>query len=1229
MAEGIAILGWGSLVWDEDEKFDWFNQLRTTWNDDGPELPLEFSRVSDSRSRALTLVIDPSNGTRCRVAYALSRRKMLAEAIEDLAKRESIPNRRSVGWLQIPAQGAATHRSAEFRAIEEWALGKNLAGVVWTALKSNFRKEARKPFNVANAVEYVGKLGEEARAKAKEYVEKAPKFIQVPTRAPLLAALKGQIEEPAPGPHSVRDSGGSADAGKEAPAVNEESARKDRRGLSLDEYQSKYLPLYEAFASTVRFILEQALQAADGLPRPQSIQSRAKSVASVRRRLTEMGKLDTKTLDMDRRDLAGARLIFYTNNDVDRFLDSPLVRDNFEIEEDSTKVHQPTPEKKGSRYRAIHYTVRLREDRIRLPEYQKYVGLRCEIQVQTILNHAWSETSHDIIYKTELGDGYGSRAMKGIKGRFERIMDDYLLPAGFEIQKAQQEYERLLQGKELFDKDIAILLDNAQNNNERYDILSKLKDYAIPYYDDLPAAYDGLKGPLLRAARAARSSEAVPIETTFGDMPGFKADVVVRLIVEIVESLRYADVTGTLQLLIDIFRGESDDRIRQQIINAVKHLAEYNLKAYNQVGPTLQLSLIDHLEKMKDADLDSVRPIALAVWTEALQSDITGTTWKSDSVVISTGTVPASAPLREVRDRAIKALFAAYDRSAIDTQRRDILAALDAATRTPHQGQYSNELLSITLQDAKRIVDFVAERAKSTSFELFQHLEHKFLYDYFHSKPLIEDPENRFQCQPQAKALVASILAFRDTINANPDFIKYKVLVGFESVYPGNWEQEHFDFRGADQYRRAEADRYINEIDASNESDWFALIERCAQTKSNDMATFPVFGDFIAKLSERKPDVADRLLTQASDDLRSFLPGFLTGLARSSNCEIYERVLENELAATKSLSSLARHLRYAGVSNADLAARLLKRSIEVESVPAVIECLVFTIQHYGTDKISAPDTFVHDALTFLNARKNPRWVFEGWALQTVDNFYEKLTSENAALLLENLSYVEKVDYHVEHVLARLADRWLEGVWDFFGSRLAKEIENDDAEESFEAVPFQFHDLNKPLSKDPQLAIKKGLAWFARDQRLFQFRGGRVLSNAFPNCSPEFAEALAEIVKGGGETEASFALAVLQNYHGQASTHVVLKEIVSLFSEDRRKMSAVRASIDSTGVVSGDLGFAEAWSLRKEQLAEWLKDERATVRAFAEKHIAEMERMIATEHRRAESDREMWDRDFEE
>jgi hypothetical protein len=102
------------------------------------------------------------------------------------------------------------------------------------------------------------------------------------------------------------------------------------------------------------------------------------------------------------------------------------------------------------------------------------------------------------------------------------------------------------------------------------------------------------------------------------------------------------------------------------------------------------------------------------------------------------------------------------------------------------------------------------------------------------------------------------------------------------------------------------------------------------------------------------------------------------------------------------------------------------------------------------------------------------------------------------------------------------------------ARLARKSEDGD-EEQCEAGLFEFQELEKALSKDPQLAISKGLLWFAQNREQFQFRGGLLLSRALPNCTPEFAAALAELVKAGGDMEADFSLAVLQNYPGTTST----------------------------------------------------------------------------------------------
>jgi ppGpp synthetase/RelA/SpoT-type nucleotidyltranferase len=246
--------------------------------------------------------------------------------------------------------------------------------------------------------------------------------------------------------------------------------------MNFDAYEKTYEARYAEFAETVKLILEKAIAAAEGVPLPQSVQWRAKSASSLKPKLASRGLLESESIEAEIRDLAGARLIFYTNTDVDRFLNSRLVPETFQVHHDATRVHHPTVENDGRRYRAIHYTVSLSEDRVKLPEYAKFRGLRCEIQTQTILNHAWSETSHDIIYKGKPSEGFGTKAMEAIANRLNQIMDKYLLPAGFEFQRVQHDYERLQQGKELFDRDAISSLQAAQNNNERYDLLSSLKD---------------------------------------------------------------------------------------------------------------------------------------------------------------------------------------------------------------------------------------------------------------------------------------------------------------------------------------------------------------------------------------------------------------------------------------------------------------------------------------------------------------------------------------------------------------------------------------------------------------------------------------------------------------------------------------------------------------------------------------------------------------------------------
>ena len=99
--------------------------------------------------------------------------------------------------------------------------------------------------------------------------------------------------------------------------------------MNFDEYQGKGQTRYAEFADIVRDILEKAINSAEGVSRPQSIQCRTKEASHLKPKLEARGLLQSSSVEDEIKDLAGVRLIFYTNTDVDRILNSCLIPENF------------------------------------------------------------------------------------------------------------------------------------------------------------------------------------------------------------------------------------------------------------------------------------------------------------------------------------------------------------------------------------------------------------------------------------------------------------------------------------------------------------------------------------------------------------------------------------------------------------------------------------------------------------------------------------------------------------------------------------------------------------------------------------------------------------------------------------------------------------------------------------------------------------------------------------
>jgi ppGpp synthetase/RelA/SpoT-type nucleotidyltranferase len=163
----------------------------------------------------------------------------------------------------------------------------------------------------------------------------------------------------------------------------------------INRYKAE-LPAYREYAG----FLEAVLKAAARRIVPLAIvQARPKSIASFAEKAWR--KTDKTDPVNQFTDLCGARVIVNTQREVLRFCE--FVEENFRIDEKNS-------EDAGSRlgiaefgYLSVHYIVQVKADsilEIPTPARIKYGNHKAEIQVRTLLQHAWADISHDRVYKS-------------------------------------------------------------------------------------------------------------------------------------------------------------------------------------------------------------------------------------------------------------------------------------------------------------------------------------------------------------------------------------------------------------------------------------------------------------------------------------------------------------------------------------------------------------------------------------------------------------------------------------------------------------------------------------------------------------------------------------------------------------------------------------------------------------------------------------------------------------
>lgn len=150
--------------------------------------------------------------------------------------------------------------------------------------------------------------------------------------------------------------------------------------------------LYRSLANKVADIIKENVE--ENKVQYHSVSSRRKSLES----FTAKAKEEKYTDPVNQiKDMAGVRVITYLETDVSKV--AKIIEDLFDIDWSNSLDQSQLLGSDKLGYRSIHYVAKFDQDRCKLPENERYKDLAFEIQIRSLLQHAWAEFVHDRNYK--------------------------------------------------------------------------------------------------------------------------------------------------------------------------------------------------------------------------------------------------------------------------------------------------------------------------------------------------------------------------------------------------------------------------------------------------------------------------------------------------------------------------------------------------------------------------------------------------------------------------------------------------------------------------------------------------------------------------------------------------------------------------------------------------------------------------------------------------------------
>lgn len=991
----------------------------------------------------------------------------------------------------------------------------------------------------------------------------------------------------------------------------------------MQEYEQKR-ELYEEYAVTVGSLLTAFLLTNNF---KFQVFQRAKDKQSLAEKIDRKEREGEKYVRLDDiQDLAGVRVVFYLLSHQEAFFRAFLSEFR-----DCVLSYETKYEPGG--YRGIHLIFCLDKHRSSLVEYRKYSGLKCEIQVSTILYHAWSEVEHDIIYKPH-GDSRLLRelGLDGLENSFQRLMAQHIQAATIQLDYLNDKYQEIRNAGEVLASDFVSDVASSDSNDRVHEILNILEDFCHRKPEETVALVDAV-------TRRTPIPPAVIHRLGNREIHGRSHEELALKAIELLSKIRYLTPGPVLDRLVQLSQ-TVDPRVRAKALEVIREFVQYNHHVLAKLGVSyefqrLALDLILRWSGKEQVQrLDLVETVA----TQLLNTTVHGSELTSDdTVTVYMGVVVPNEALREIRRETMNLICHMYEAETKTAVRVRLVRVLNAAFLIPPRGQLSDDFIAMLKEDVEYLCCIYRKMALT---------DHEFLAADLSTVDAIDqaldsiNSSDLLKC-PQSEQLYKDIL--RDEL-----YSLFSLLAGdpFAHVEPG-------DLEARKKRRAGEMDRLLDSMTTDDFEGWCIRLNTIAgQHQTIDDWRFHTFRQFLLRLAQKHPQLADLLLRKAiieNKPLKVFAGALLSGLRNGCHFESWDEHVAAIISTQDAQLVCAILDSLLILEETDSACSLRNSDL------ALIEAIVRT----------------SDKFAFIKARTNP--VLNNLVMRVLIWNYRCSQSRIEPLLVEQISgYPElldtvvqelwipvlkgviriedlqpetiecfeqvivelpTLDRHAQDLLLAIGRRdGLGAVLGVFLNRFAKSSMLRGSENGplsvrqYEAIPYHFNrELREFISKAPdyKTEVCEWIRSMTTEWSLYNWHVSYFLERSGGSLDDIIMSLIHD------RTDDHILMKVAHVMHSFEEADFDLSIEIVRRTSNRRVLRQVAVNMSPTGLVHGEYGIAEAFERKIQALRRFQCDKSVRVRRFVASLIRDYENRVTKEYQRADQEKQRRQIEFQE